>query len=1678
MKSESARNGSLDEAITVHELVANQAARTPDAVAVTEGAQTLTYAELEARANRLAHLLRDQGVVADSRVGICLGRGLDLVTAVLGVWKAGAAYAPLDPAQPGARLLWLLEDLGVGLVLTDGATAPTVERADVRPLVLGSADTARQLADRPQDRAPAVEVHPAQAAYVIYTSGSTGRPKGVVVTHEGIANRVRWAVDTHGLGARDRVLQKTAVTFDASCWEIFAPLVSGGTVVLAPAGAERDPAALLRAVAEHEVSVLQVVPSVLQALAEEPGWADCTALRLLFSAGEPLHAELAQRILARRPGLTIWNTYGPTECAVDVTAHRFDPATKTGPVPIGRPIPGMRVLVLDPSGAPAAIGAPGELHVGGVGVARGYLGRPDQTADRFVPDPYGRTGGARLYRTGDRVRWNQNGYLEYLGRFDDQTKVNGVRIEPGEIEAALVAHPGVRGAVVVPVKTDDGAVRLAAHLLLDSPEALGEVRDFLRARLPESHVPAAFTDAGEFPLTAHGKVDRAALAARGLDTGPARTAPRTDAEKLVAGVWEQLLKTEGVGAQDDFFQLGGSSLQLTRLANQLRTAAKRDVPLRGLLTATTVEAQALLIAPEAAPEAQAPAEDRAAPDTIPSVPRGGTLPVSSGQRRLWALDRMDPNSAEWVAGVFLPVPPEADGDAVRTALDALVARHESLRTRYVTEDGEPRQLVDAPAPVALRETETAREGLADLLGTALGHGFDLERGPLLRATLVRTLDDGQRVLLLAVHHICSDGWSTRVLQRDFHELITAAVAGRDALLPPLGVQYADYADWQRARLTDDTNERELAHWRAALDGSTPVSLPTDRARPAARDGRGSVAAFTVPAPVVTALTELGRSRGATPFMTLLTAYATLLARHTAQWDLPVGTPVAGRDRPELEDVVGFFLNNVVLRCGLDPDLTFVEALDRVRDTCRDAFAHQDLPFDLLVEDLAPERDLSRTPLYQVAFDLHDQEFTGRATGLEDTDTVVDAWRLAHTDLTVLMRRAADGSMDGAFEYATALFEHRTMERLADRFPHLLRAVAAGPDTRLADLPVLPAHESALLAEWSAGVGPVVERPVVEMFEEQAARVPDAVAVVCGDTSLTYAELDARANRLARHLRSSGVDAKSPVGVLLERDVELMTALLAVWKAGAGYVPLDPVLPERRVAGMLDDAGARVLITRGRPVAGYDGTVVDLETDAAAVMARSETRPDGTVDVDGPAYVVFTSGSTGRPKGVLVSHRGLGNHVAWATRELASCGDGGGAVFSSIAFDLVVPNLWAPLCAGQRVALFPSEAGLDELGGWLVEQGPFSFLKLTPGHLEVLSHQVTPEQAAALAGVVVVAGEALPGALGARWAGWLGEGRLINEYGPTEASVGTTVHSVPADAAGVVPIGRPLPGMRVHVLDERMRPVPVGALGELYVGGAGVAHGYVGRPELTAEHFVPDPFGPAGARLYRTGDVVRWNAAGAVEFLGRVDDQLKIRGYRVEPAEVGAALVTCPLVREAVVVARAEGADGQPRLVGYVVPAAGAGTAPAEELAAHLAQSLPEYMVPSVFVELDAVPLNANGKVDRDALPAPTAGTEGPERIAPRNAVEERIAELWRDVLGESGFGVHDSFFQVGGNSILAIRLIAALRAEYEIDLPVRALFEGPTVAALADSVETCIRTEIDMMSDRDVADSMLPKEQN
>ncbi|MCX5420392.1 non-ribosomal peptide synthetase [Streptomyces sp. NBC_00078] len=1640
--------------------IVDQAARTPAAVAVVDGDRSLTYGELVAAADRVADTLRARGLGPEDRVGVLMPRGLDLVVALLGVWRAAAAYVPLDPAHPAERTRWIVADAGVRAVLTDDAHAGVLPADAVPTLLVGAGDELTAAA-RPSDVArPAPD--PANAAYVLYTSGSTGHPKGVVITHEGIAGYVDWRVRTHGLGPGDRVLQRTPVGFDAAGWEIFAPQACGATLVIAPPGAERDPAEIVRAVLDAEVNVLQVVPSILRLLADEPGWSRCHSLRVLTSGGESLHAEYLAAVPATAQ---VYNTYGPTECTIDVAAHPCDRNVSSGPAPIGRPVTGVRLLVLDPGGEPCPVGVPGELYVGGVAQARGYEGRPDLTAQRFVPDPHGPAGG-RLYRTGDRVRWREDGNLEYLGRLDQQVKVGGVRIEPGEVETAIAAHPQVTAAVVGTAAGSDGAARLTAYVVGDvAPAAL---RSFLRERLPAPMIPSVLTSVDSFPLLSNGKIDRSALSSMEsvLASRPAYLAPRTDAELAVAEVWQELLGVEKVGADDDFFQLGGYSLLLTRLAGRLTRATGRDVGLQDLYTHTTVADQALLVAP------RADGSGREEPPPIVRVARDGRLPLSFGQRRMWFLDQLRPGSGEYTVPLFVRLHGRADPGQVRAALGRLAERHEILRTRYAQEDGEPLQIIDPSTPVELRTSESSNP--VGEVSAEIARGFDLAAGPVWRALLVRSADGrGNDLLLLTLHHIACDGWSAVILERDFHALL----AGDEPAPPP--VQYADYAHWQRQWHTDARTDRGVAAWRDTLADLEPLVLPADRPRPPVRDEAGALVTFDVPAETAEELVRIGRRCGATPFAVLLTGLTALLARRTGQWDVAVGTPTAGRLHPETQGTVGFFLNSLIVRPRLRPEEDFERSVRRVDEARRFALAHQDVPFDRLVDAYAGERDLSRTPLYQVAFDLHDQELTGGMSGSDDLAAMREAWRVAKTDLTVFARRRPEGSYAFGFEYATALFDRDTVEALAGQFRLLLERLAARPELPLREVDLLSQAEHTRFDAWNRTEAAFGPETALALFERQAAKTPDAPAVTYSGTAMSYRELDVKANQFAGLLKDLGVCRGDAVGVLVGRGLDLHAVLLGVWKAGAAYVPVDPLFPAQRIGHMLADARARVLVSEScyrtlLPEA-FDGELVMVDLHRERVENRPGDPVGPPVTPQDTAYVIYTSGSTGRPKGVRVAHRGLANHLQWAVRDLASQGTTGAPVFSSTAFDLVVPNLYAPLLAGQPVHMAPRDLPVAELGRVLAETGPFSFIKLTPGHLELLAHQLGDAAAASLASVIVVAGEALPARQAEHWRRLLGDGRLINEYGPTEGSVGSTIHPVAGEPEQrIVPLGRALPGVTVHVLDEALNRVPAGSPGELCVGGAGVADGYTGDPARTAARFVPDPYGAPGERLYRTGDLAKFGPTGEVMFLGRMDGQLKVRGYRVETGEIEAVLREHPGVRDAVVIAAATGSGtpqdpepGDVRLHAYYVPVGA--EVPNSELTAHVVRRLPDYMVPAAYAAVELIPLNRNGKVDRSALPRirvdDTALAHGD---TPTGPAQIRVATIFSALLGADP-GAHTNFFAAGGNSLAAVRLIARIQDEFDVDLPVRTVFAGPTVAELAQAVEDAILAEIDNMSDAQLA---------
>ena len=1631
----------------VHGLFARQAARTPDAVAVEFRGERMTYAEVEDRSNRIARRLRALGVRRGGLVAVCLERSLDTPAAVLAVLKAGAGYVAVDPNYPAERVEYMLDDSrAAALVTTSDVAARLPETAT--PVLRLDADAAR-IAKADGEPLP-VSADPGDLCYVLYTSGSTGRPKGAALPHRALVNLLRWQLARWGGGAAARTLQFASLSFDVSFQEIFATWAAGGSLVLVDDDTRRDAEALLAYLRAERIERLFLPFAALQNLAEAAEGADARlpALREIVTAGEQLRA--TPQLLAffrANPGLRLDNQYGPSETHV-VSAHRLPADPSAWPLlpPIGAPVDNARLYVLDRLMNPAPAGVPGELYAAGAALARGYLGRPALTAEKFVPDPFGAPG-SRLYRTGDRARWLASGALEYAGRTDFQVKIRGFRVEPGEVEAAIGTHPAVREAAVA-VPGERAERRLVAYVVPAEAATAGTdaLRAHVAARLPEHMVPSAWVVLQAMPLTPSGKVDRRALPAPDLEASSAgRVPPRTPAEELVAGIWEHVLGVRP-GVHDNFFELGGHSLRATQVVSRVREAFGAELPLRALFEAPTVAGLA-----ERAVAARAGGV-LPAPPLVPQ-PREGAVPLSFAQQRFWFVERMGAAANAYIMPMALRLRGPLHADALRRALDGLVERHESLRTVFPFRDGEPVQVVlpelRIPLPVLdllpLADSEREREA-ARVTDEEVRATFDLERGPVLRARLLRFGAD-DHLLLLTLHHVVGDAWSLDVLFRELEALYAAARDGRAAALPPLPVQYADYALWQRRRMHGEALERELAHWREKLDGAATLALPADRPRPAVQSFRGAIVRFELGAELSAAVAELARRHGATPFMALLAAYAVLLHRWSGTEDVVVGSPVAGRTPRETEGLIGVFLNTLALRTDLSGDPSFAELMGRVRETAVDAFAHQEVPFERLVEELKIERSLARHPLFQVMFSMIPGASSGDGTfaglGIEVSEPEAGS---AKVDLALAVGEV-DGRLTGAIQYASDLLDEATVRRMVGHFRSLIAAAAADPASPVSALRMIAEDERRLvLEEWNRTDARRPADPVHRRVEAWAARTPDAPAVVEDGRALTYAELDVRANRLAHRLRRMGVGPEARVAVLLERSAALVTAQFAVFKAGAAYLPLDPAGPAERAAYMLGTAGAAAVLTRAGlrdRLAALPGVpVLALDEEEAALAAEPAHPPAVEVDDDNLAYVIFTSGSTGRPKGVAVPHRGLTNLLGWYP-AVHGMRPGDRAVLSCAqTFDVSVVETWGALAHGAALHVVPEPLRRDPAGllRWMDAEGITLWATTTPASEAVFDALERGAPRPRALRVVSTGGEALR----LRPPAWL---RLLNLYGPTENSVVSTLSVVAPAGEGLPNIGRPVENHRAYVLDARLEPVPAGVPGELYVAGWGLARGYLGRPALTAERFVPCPFGgEPGARMYATGDRVRWLPDGELEFLGRTDGQVKLRGYRIEIGEIEAALLAHPAVAEAAVALREEGGG---RLVAYAVPAAGAHAPTASELRAHLRERLPDYMVPSAYVALEALPLTPNGKVDRNALPAPPAeaGSRGAAR--PQSGVERRIAKVWEEVLGIGGVGLDDNFFEIGGHSMLVARMQERLGEALGREVSVVELFQFPTIGALA-----------------------------
>ncbi|MFE8600248.1 amino acid adenylation domain-containing protein [Archangium violaceum] len=1630
---------------TIHELFEAQAAQHPDSVAVESGSLKLTYRQLDERSNQLAHSLRRLGVGPDSRVALCLERSLELIVSLLAILKAGGAYVPLDSSYPRQRLSLMLADAQPQVLVTTRALLPSLPADGLDCVLLDEVHEALARESTAPVRSGALPQH---LAYIDFTSGSTGRPKGVCIEHRSVLRTLLGVSYAH-LGPEHSFLLLAPISFDASTLEVWGPLLHGARLVLFPPHSPTDVHELADVLSRHHVTTLhltsglftQVVDSHLEAL---------RPLQQLLTGGDVVSAPHVQRVLETLR-IPVTACYGPTEGTLFSSCLLMTQPSDVGAsVPIGRPISNTQLYVLDSHLQPVPPGVPGELFISGDGLARGYLGASSLTAERFLPNPFSSSPGARMYRTGDLARHRHDGVLEFLGRLDSQVKVRGFRIELSEVESALLSLPGVREAVALAREDSPGLKRLVAYFTGDSlsPESL---RSSLQQRLPEYMVPSSFVHLPALPLTSHGKVDRKALPAP--DSRPELSQsflpPRNDIERTLSSIWAEVLHLERVGVLDNFFELGGHSLLATQAISRIRTAFAVELPLRDLFDAPTIAALA--------PRIHAALQSRQgfkAPPLLP-VPRTGRLPLSFAQQRLFFLDQLEPNNPAYNMPTALRLEGTLDLAALERSFNELVRRHESLRTTFRGEPKGATQVI-APAvplplpvvdlsglPEAERESEARRLAIHETQ-----RPFDLARGPLLRTQLLR-LNDTTHVLLVTMHHIISDGWSMTLLTREMGQLYAAYSTGRPSPLPELAVQYADYAAWQQGWLVGEVLDAQLSYWREQLAGVSQVlELPTDRPRPAVRSHRGATRSTLLPLPLTDRIRELARAEGVTPFMLLLTALEILLQRYSGQDDFVIGTDVANRHHAEVEGLIGFFVNQLALRARLSGDPTFRELLARTRDGVLGAQAHQDLPFEELVRVLNPARSLQHAPLFQVKLTYQNtpqggaMELPGltlRGLGTEQEAAV------AKLDLTFVAIETPRG-LSCVCEYATDLFDADTIGRMFEHLQVLLDAATTQPELRLSSLPLLTqAERQRLLVEWNATHADFPREVCAHtLFEAQARRTPETLAVRFGEVALTYRQLDARANQLAWHLRSLGVGPDMRVGLCVERSLDMVVAILGILKAGGAYVPLDPTYPTERLAFMLRDALIPVLLTHEHladalPVRGELLVLLDTEWDAL-IASQPEHAPDVPVPPDHLAYVIYTSGSTGRPKGTLLHHRGLCNTALAAARAKRLHSGSRVLQFASSSFDASVWETFSTLLAGACLVLASREELLPDVPlRTLLEKQAITAVTLTPSVLAQLSEQGLPGLE-----TVVSAGEALPRAVAQRWS----RGRtLLNAYGPTEVTVCASI-SGPVDAERIT-IGRPFPNVELYVLDALLQPVPVGVPGELYVGGAGLARGYLGQPELTAEKFLPHPFSAEpGARLYRTGDRVRYLPDGQVEFLGRADEQVKLRGFRIELGEVEAALARHPAVREATAVVR-EDSPGQPRLVAYVVPAEEQSVDVAA-LRAFLKEHLPEHMVPAAFVPLSTLPLTPSGKVDRKALPAPDGAQPGSrDFIPPRDVLELQLAQLFEELLGTSPVGVRSQFFELGGHSLLAVQLLQRIEQITGQSVPLAALFEDATVEHLA-----------------------------
>lgn len=1629
----------------VHRAIEIHASRQPEAVALTFQDHSLSYGALNESANRLAHFLKDLGVGPEARVCVCVEPSLYIGIALLGIFKAGGVYVPLDPGYPQDRLTAILEDIQPAVVLTQAHLLPLLPATAAHIFCFDrDATTIEHLSNEN----PGIEIGEEQTAYIVYTSGTTGRPKGVMASYRNLRHYISVAQECYGFDRSTVMPAMARFTFSITFFELLNPLVAGGTLVIL----ERDHVLDFKRMAQtlEKLTVIHASPSLLKKLLAYIEDNDMDpqrfeGLRHVSTGGDMVPPDVLESMKRVFRNAEIYVIYGCSEVSCMACTKFVSRDTRVTKTLVGQPFPDVSVRLYDSSENPVAAGVPGEVYICGEGLTKGYLNQPELTGEKFVLIE-----GKRFYRTGDRGRFDADGNLEILGRTDFQINLNGIRIEPEEIEAVLRQAAGVREGVAAKRELPSGEPGIVAYIVPDqaAPAEISALRNFLKTQLPDYMVPSAFVILDALPVNLNQKIDRNALPApdqSNLWAAENYIEPQTELERQIADIWDEVLGIGNVGIHNEFFELGGQSLLAAQVIFRLQDLLQLELSISSLFKYPTVAE----LASHITKLQNEPRKNYTHSQIIP-VSRNGNLPLSFSQKRLWFQNQLDGSSAAYNIPVTIQLDGNLNLNALQRAVETIVQRHEILRTSFRSVDGVPDQVITPEFRTAIDKTDlraisgTAQmDELQRLLVSEAQRPFDLGQLPLFRTFLFQ-LSAESHVFLLNFHHIIYDGWSIDCLTNEISALYEAFSLERPNPLPELPIQYADFSQWQQQRLTGETLDNLASYWRRQMDGApAQLELPTDRPRPPVQNFRGRSHFFSLDPELALNLQTLSQESGVTLFMTLLAAYAAMLSNYSRQEDIVIGCPAANRSRSELESLIGFFVNTLPMRVQMHENPTFLDLLARVRDVSVNAYEHQDLPFEKIVEDLNPERSLSYSPIFQAMFSMQNAPMANLQLPGITVNHVQLERGTSMFDMTLWITET-DSGLKGEWEYNSDLFESVTIDRMAAHFETLLKSAVEDPARQLSQLSLLPDAEQKLLAAWNDTKKEYPEcKSIHQLFEEQVERTPNAVALIFEDQQLTYLELNIRANKLAHHLRKSAVKPDVLVGICVERSIEMIVGILAVLKAGGAYVPLDPAYPQERIRQMLADSQAPVLLTQDKLVDDlkhYRGKIVRLDGDAKRIAQETDKNPVPWAEPNSLAYVIYTSGSTGKPNGVAIEHRSTVALLQWANTVFTPEQLKGVLASTSMCFDLSVYEMFAPLSFGGTVILVESIMHLPVAPA----ANEVTLINTVPSAItELLRMKGIP----ASVRTVNLAGEPLKTSL-VKQIYELGTVKKVYDlYGPTED---TTYSTFTLRDTGPATIGRPVSNGYAYLLDRHLQPVPIGVPGELYLGGDGLARCYLNQPELTAERFIKDPFSVVpDARIYKTGDLARYRPTGEIEYLGRIDNQVKIRGFRIELGEIENTLSAHPDLKETVVIAR-EDLPGDKRLAAYFVPKR-APSPKAGDLRDYLKQTLPDYMVPSTFIELDEMPLTTNGKIDRKMLPAPSTALSEAERgfVSHRDSMEQRLVRIWEKLLNVQPIGIHDNFFELGGHSLQAIRMFAEIEQSFGKNIPLATLFGAGTIEKLA-----------------------------